>query len=251
MLEIEHVSRSFGGVKALAKLDLSLDTGIVLGLIGPNGSGKTTLFNVLSGVYPADSGTILLRGKNITNCKPQEIIRFGIARTFQNLRLYKRMTVFDNVWIAQHSLPDVALREMILASRKKEKSRRQQVQHLLEVTGLIDHSEQLAGGMPLPQQRRLELARALVRSPDLLLLDEPAGGMTPAETEEMGELIRETAAPGRTCIIIEHKMDLLSGLCQRLCVLNFGEKIAEGAPREVFEHPDVLEAYLGRSRPNA
>ena len=251
MLEIEHVSRSFGGVKALAKLDLSLDTGIVLGLIGPNGSGKTTLFNVLSGVSPADSGTILLRGKNITNSKPQEIIRFGIARTFQNLRLYKRMTVFDNVWIAQHSLPDVTLRELILASRKKEKSRRQQVQHLLEVTGLIDHSEQLAGGLPLPQQRRLELARALVRSPDLLLLDEPAGGMTPAETEEMGELIRETAAPGRTCIIIEHKMDLLSGLCQRLCVLNFGEKIAEGEPREVFEHPDVLEAYLGRSRPNA
>ena len=251
MLEIEHVSRSFGGVKALAKLDLSLDPGIVLGLIGPNGSGKTTLFNVLSGVYPADSGTIFLRCKNITNSMPQEIIRFGIARTFQNLRLYKRMTVFDNVWIAQHSLPDVTLRELILASRKKEKSRRQQVQHLLEVTGLIDHSEQLAGGLPLPQQRRLELARALVRSPDLLLLDEPAGGMTPAETEEMGELIRETAAPGRTCIIFEHKMGLLSGLCQRLCVLNFGEKIAEGEPREVFEHPDVLEAYLGRSRPNA
>ena len=251
MLEIKNISRSFGGVQALEKLDLSLDAGVILGLIGPNGSGKTTLFNVLTGVYRVDNGEIRLRGKDITDSKPKEIIRFGIARTFQNLRLYKRMTVFDNVWVAQHSLPSISLRDLILPNRKRENLRRQEVQHFLEVTGLMECSDQLAGGLPLPQQRRLELARALIRSPDLLLLDEPAGGMTPAETEEMGALIKKTAVPERTCIIIEHKMDLLSDLCQRLCVLNFGKKIAEGEPKEVFKHPDVIEAYLGRSRFNA
>ncbi len=251
MLEIKNISRSFGGVHALEKLDLSVDAGVILGLIGPNGSGKTTLFNVLTGVYRVDNGEIRLWGKDITNRKPKEIIRFGIARTFQNLRLYKRMTVFDNVWVAQHSLSSISLRDLILPNRKRENLRRQEVLHFLEVTGLMECSDQLAGGLPLPQQRRLELARALIRSPDLLLLDEPAGGMTPAETEEMGALIKETAAPERTCIIIEHKMDLLSDLCQRLCVLNFGKKIAEGDPKEVFKHPDVIEAYLGRSRFNA
>ena len=199
MLEIKNISRSFGGVQALEKFDLSLDAGVILGLIGPNGSGKTTLFNVLTGVYRVDNGEIRLRGKDITNSKPKEIIRFGIARTFQNLRLYKRMTVFDNVWVAQHSLPSISLRDLILPNRKRENLRRQEVQHFLEVTGLMECSDQLAGGLPLPQQRRLELARALIRSPDLLLLDEPAGGMTPAETEEMGALIKKTAVPERTC----------------------------------------------------
>ena len=251
MLEVKNISRSFGGVQAIEKLNLTLGAGVILGLIGPNGSGKTTLFNVLTGVYRVDNGEIRLRGKDITNSKPKEIIRFGIARTFQNLRLYKRMTVFDNVWVAQHSLPGINLRDLILSNSKRENLRRQEVQNLLEITGLIECSDQLAGGLPLPQQRRLELARALIRSPDLLLLDEPAGGMTPAETEEMGALIKKTAVPERTCIIIEHKMDLLSDLCQRLCVLNFGKKIAEGEPKEVFKHPDVIEAYLGRSRFNA
>ena len=161
------------------------------------------------------------------------------------------MTVFDNVWVAQHSLPDVTLRELILARRERERVRREAVEQMLEVTGLADRADQLADGLPLAQQRRLELARALIRSPDLLLLDEPAGGMTPVETAEMADLIRQVATPGRTCIVIEHKMDLLSGLCQRMCVLNFGRKIAEGEPKQVFEHPDVLEAYLGRSQSGA
>lgn len=251
MLKVEGLSRTFGGVEALVGLDLEVKEGAVVGLIGPNGSGKTTLFNILTGVYPADSGRVFLRGKDVTNRKPQQIIRQGVARTFQNLRLYQRMTVFDNVWVAQHSLPDVTLRELILARRERERVRREAVEQMLEVTGLADRADQLADGLPLAQQRRLELARALIRSPDLLLLDEPAGGMTPVETAEMADLIRQVATPGRTCIVIEHKMDLLSGLCQRMCVLNFGRKIAEGEPKQVFEHPDVLEAYLGRSQSGA
>ena len=251
MLKVEGLSRMFGGVEALVGLDLQVHNGSVLGLIGPNGSGKTTLFNVLTGVYPADSGRIYLRGKDVTNLKPQQIIRHGVARTFQNLRLYHRMTVFDNVWVAQHSLPDVGLRELILARRNPERVRREAVVAMLDVTGLADHADQLAGGLPLPQQRRLELARALIRSPDLLLLDEPAGGMTPAETADMADLIRDIGTPNRTCIVIEHKMELLSGLCQQMCVLNFGRKIAEGEPQQVLDHPDVLEAYLGRSQSRA
>lgn len=251
MLKVEGLSRMFDGVEALVGLDLQVHNGSVLGLIGPNGSGKTTLFNVLTGVYPADSGRIYLRGKDVTNLKPQQIIRHGVARTFQNLRLYHRMTVFDNVWVAQHSLPDVGLRELILARRNPERVRREAVVAMLDVTGLADHADQLAGGLPLPQQRRLELARALIRSPDLLLLDEPAGGMTPAETADMADLIRHIATPNRTCIVIEHKMELLSGLCQQMCVLNFGRKIAEGEPQQVLDHPDVLEAYLGRSQSRA
>ncbi len=251
MLSVEGLSRSFGGVVALAELDLRVAPGEVLGLIGPNGSGKTTLFNVLTGVYPVDQGSIRLRGRDITNLKPPAIIRSGVARTFQNLRIYRRMTVFDNVWVAQHSLPGVGWRELIIARPAAERARRAEVERLLEATGLADRAGLLAGELPLPEQRRLELARALVRAPDLLLLDEPAGGMTPAETAAMAALIRDVAAPGRTCIVIEHKMDMLAGLCTRMVVLNFGRKIAEGTPDEVLTHEDVLEAYLGKAAAGA
>ena len=245
MLRVEGLSRAFGGVEALVALDLDVAEGEVLGLIGPNGSGKTTLFNVLTGVYPADAGRIKLRGRDVTNRRPPDIIRAGVARTFQNLRLYRRMTVFDNVWAAQHSLPEIGLRGLLFARRDGERRRRRDVEMLLEQTGLADRADTLAANLPLPDQRRLELARALARAPALLLLDEPAGGMTPAETADMAALIREVAAPGRTCIVIEHKMDMLSGFCQRMCVLNFGRKIAEGPCDEVLHNAEVLKAYLG------
>jgi branched-chain amino acid transport system ATP-binding protein len=245
MLRVEAMSKQFGGLEALVDLDFEVAEGEVFGLIGPNGSGKTTLFNIVTGVYAPSSGSIRFDGQEIGGLKPRRIIALGIARTFQNLRLFRRMTVFDNVLAAQHSLPEIGRRELIFARRGPEAERRDLALGLLELTGLADRRDQLASSLPLPDQRRLELARALTRAPKLLLLDEPAGGMTPTETAAMAALIRDVAAPGRTVIVIEHKMDMISALCDRICVLNFGRNIGVGEPRQVLREPAVLEAYLG------
>ena len=246
MLEIERLVRTFGALEALAGLDLSVGEGDRVGLIGPNGSGKTTLFNVITGVYAPTGGSVRLEGRDIGGVKPDRIVNRGVARTFQNLRIFERMTVFENVWAAQHRRGDVAWRELLYPGGSAERRRRGEVDYLLERTGLADRRDVLAGGLPLPDQRRLELARALARAPRLILLDEPAGGMTPAETGQMIGLIREVAMPGRTCIVIEHKMEMIRELCDRVCVLNFGRKIAEGSPEAVLRDDAVIEAYIGR-----
>ena len=249
MLDVERLVRKFGAVEALAGLDLSVGDGESVGLIGPNGSGKTTLFNVVTGVYPPTSGNVRLEGRDIGASKPDRIVNSGVARTFQNLRIFERLTVFENVWAAQHRRADVAMRELVFARRPAERARREEVDGLLELTGLADRRDALAGGLPLPDQRRLELARALARRPRLLLLDEPAGGMTPAETEQMIRLIRDIAIPARACIVIEHKMEMIRNLCDRVCVLDFGRKIAEGSPEAVLRDDRVIEAYIGREAP--
>jgi len=244
MLKLEGVTRRFGGIEAIKDLALDVPAGARLGLIGPNGSGKTTLLNLLSGVVASDVGAIRFDGERIETLSAHRFARLGIARTFQNLRLVRHMTVRENVWLAQHSLPAAAAfrrhapAEIAFAAR---------IAALLGELGLAAVAETPVSALPLPHQRRVELARALARQPKLLLLDEPAGGMTPAETREMGALIARLVPDDVTLILVEHKIDLVTRLCPRIAVLDFGRKIADGAPGEVLRRPDVMEIYFGRA----
>ncbi len=251
MLRIDGVSKNFGAVQALDRVGFEVPRGSVFGLIGPNGSGKTTLFNAITGIGPTSEGRIRYRDHDITDLKPHEIAKLGIARTFQNLKLFARMTVFDNVLGAQTSLPEVRFWQHIVPSRTAEAERTGRVMALLEMVGLAHRRNDLAQELPLGDQRRLELARALAREPELLLLDEPAGGMTPQETDGMVRLIERVAGTGPTVILIEHKMGMVMRLCRRIAVLNFGHRIAEGGPKEIQSDPVVREAYLGQEAVHA
>ena len=238
MLEVERVSRSFGGVAALTDVSLHVGAGEVVGLIGPNGSGKTTLLNVVTGLSPADRGRVRFDGRDVTSLRPDRIAALGLTRTFQTPRILHRMTVLDNLAAALFAgSPRV---------RRLRAADRERLLGLLNDCRLDGRKDELASKLTLPEQRRLELVRALVTNPKLILLDEPAGGMTPAETEAMARLIAEVAARDRTCIVIEHKIDMISSLCERICVLNFGGVIADGSTASVLEDEAVLEAYLGR-----
>ena len=197
------------------------------------------------GFHTPTAGRIRWGKQDITGYSSHRIARLGIARTFQNLRLFERMSLFENVWAAQHRRADVRPLDMLFSLGRGERERRQEVDHLLEMTGLIERRDELVMNLPLPEKRRLELARALARKPKLLLLDEPAGGMTPVETEQVSHVIRDVAAPACTLVIIEHKMEMIAALCDRICVLNFGRKISEGAPQHVLHDSAVWDAYLG------
>ena len=238
MLEVERVSRSFGGVAALAEVSLRVAAGEVVGLIGPNGSGKTTLLNVITGISPAERGRVRFDGHDVTNLRPDRIALLGLARTFQTPRVFHRMTVLQNL--------AAALFAGSARVRKLSPSDRDRLLGLLDDCGLGDRTDELASNLTLPERRRLVLVRTLVSNPKLILLDEPAGGMTPAETKDMARLITEVSSKGRTCIVIEHKIDMISSLCERICVLDFGRVIADGTTAAVLEDEAVLEAYLGR-----
>jgi branched-chain amino acid transport system permease protein len=245
ILAVDGITTKFGANVALDNLSFHVARGTAVGLIGPNGSGKTTMFNILTGVIPPTTGSIRFQGREIVGRSTHNIIQLGLARSFQNLRLFKRMTVFDNVWSAQHRLPGMPVWRVVGHDRAAERERRARVYELLELTGLIDKANVLAKNLTLGESRKLELARALAREPQLLLLDEPTGGMVPRETDEMKRLLERVITSGKTLLLIEHKMDLVTELCDHIVVLNFGMKICEGPPSVVQADAEVIEAYMG------
>jgi len=245
VLELQAVGKTFGELQALHGIDLHVRRGTVSGLIGPNGSGKTTLVNIITGVYAPDSGRVFLDGKNVSRASADQITRLGVSRSFQNIRIFNRMSVLENVIAALIGHHKPGLATLLGRAKRIGDPRVTAARRALETVGLLEQGDLFANELPLPLRRRLEIARALACDPKFLVLDEPAGGMTPAETASISELIRSRIAPGRTCVVIEHKMDLISHVCEHLCVLNHGEKIAEGDPRSVVNQPEVIEAYLG------
>lgn len=249
MLDVNGLSISFGGLKAVDNFNIKINKGQLYGLIGPNGAGKTTVFNLLTGVYKPNSGKILLDGKDITGKSNIEINREGIARTFQNIRLFKKLPVLDNVKAGLHNDYHYSTIAGILrlpSYRKQEMLMNEKAMELLSVFGLEGEADTLASNLPYGKQRKLEIARALATNPKLLLLDEPAAGMNPNETQELMDTIKFVRDKfDMTILLIEHDMRLVSGICEELTVLNFGSVLCQGKTSEVLNNPDVIKAYLG------
>ena len=244
MLELDNVARHFGGVKAVDGLNLTVRRGEILGLIGPNGSGKSTTVNLIAGLFSPSAGSIRFEGREISGLSSHRRAEMGIARTFQNIRLFSQLTVWQNIWAAR------VVREGGWAGFKARwlsgaDAAREEAEQLLAFSGLADKRDMLAGNLAFGEQRRLELARAAASGAPLLLLDEPAAGMNSQEIEELDERIRALRDQGRTILLIEHHMELVMGVCDRVAVLNFGRKIAEGTPAQVQEDAQVRAAYLG------
>lgn len=249
MLDVKNLSISFGGLKAVDDFSITIEKGQLYGLIGPNGAGKTTIFNLLTGVYKPDGGRILLDGKDVTGHKAIQINQAGIARTFQNIRLFKELSVLDNVKVGLHNHHKYSTLSGILrlpSYYKVEKEMDERAMELLKVFDLDKEFDYKASNLPYGKQRKLEIARALATEPKLLLLDEPAAGMNPNETAELMKTIRFVRDHfDMTVLLIEHDMKLVSGICERLTVLNFGHMLAEGPTSEVLSNPEVIKAYLG------
>ena len=245
MLELKGLSRHFGGVKAVDGLDLTVRQGEIVGLIGPNGSGKSTTVNVIAGLVPATSGEIRFDGENLERLPTHRRLQRGIARTFQNIRLFGQLSVWQNLWVAQNAPEDRARRGFFARWLGGQSGVRAEIAQLLEFSGLAHKQDELAANLAFGEQRRLELARALAAKPKLLLLDEPAAGMNSEEIGQLRERIVKLRAEGMTILLIEHVMELVMGVTDRIAVLNFGQKIAEGTPAEIQANPLVRKAYLG------
>ena len=249
LLSIKNVGIQFGGLRAVDEFNLEIEKGELYGLIGPNGAGKTTVFNMLTGVYKPTAGEIVLDGKNITGKKQIEINKLGVARTFQNIRLFSQLSVLDNVKAGLHNQYKYSTFSGIFRLPtffKTEKKMNARAMELLKVFDLQDEADLLASNLPYGKQRKLEIARALATNPKLLLLDEPAAGMNPNETAELMDTIKFVRKEfDMTILLIEHDMRLVSGICEKLTVLNFGKVLAQGKTSEVLSNPEVITAYLG------
>jgi branched-chain amino acid transport system ATP-binding protein len=249
LLTLSSVRKDFGGLTALSEVSFSVEKGEILGLIGPNGAGKTTLFHLITSIIRPSRGEILFRGERITGLRPHMVAKRGIGRTFQNIRLFDKMTALENVMVGRHGKCRAGTWGAVFRTRQErdeERRTREEAYELIRFVGLSGEEEIPAGKLPYGKKRRLEVARALAGGPKLLLLDEPVAGMNDAETREIHELILTIREHGITVILIEHNMALVMRLCDRLVVLNFGKKIAEGTPEQIRKDAMVAEAYLGR-----